>query len=92
MHAFGMYVILALCFNMSMIGGFTVPSTPSKILPSEGVHVSILFLYYQYLIRQVIHVQWGLSAKPGVIFYTTDSSCHREEWNFLFLEGRGAHF
>jgi hypothetical protein len=32
---------------------------------------------YQSLIHQVIHIQWGLDTKPGRIFFTTDSSCHK---------------
>ena len=30
----GLNVVSALCFNMSMIGGFTPPSAPSKMLLS----------------------------------------------------------
>jgi hypothetical protein len=46
MHAFStIYVILPLWFNMSIVGGCTVPSALSKCFrQTEGVNVGVLFL------------------------------------------------
>jgi hypothetical protein len=72
------HAILPLCFNTSMIGGFTVPSATSQMLPPS--------YSYRGLIHQVIHIQWGLRG----IFSILQMVLVTEEWNFLFLGGRGA--